>query len=198
MLVDADAGGIDHHDLAFESGGNRSKEPVPYPGFAPTDKPVVAGRRRAVALWYLGPRRPCAEPPENTVQHAPVIDARNAARLVRQQRLYDRPFPVRQFVSPPHHHASIAMERLNHASRQTSSPFMSLRPRAMQSPRVSTVDFQPMPPARCTFDCSRWFSRSGIRICRCPTRVRAGSAAKSVRRERRLRDVPVMSRLAFR
>jgi hypothetical protein len=58
----------------------------------------------------------------------PVINAGNTARLVRQQRRDDQPFPVRQFVSPPRHQTSIAMESLNHASQKTSRPFMSLRP----------------------------------------------------------------------
>src|SRR5438105_227906 len=34
--------GVDHHDLAFEGGGNCGKQPVPNPGFSPTDKPLVA------------------------------------------------------------------------------------------------------------------------------------------------------------
>ena len=42
MLVDAHAGGIDHHQFTIISGGNRCQKPVPDPGFAPADKPVVA------------------------------------------------------------------------------------------------------------------------------------------------------------
>ena len=136
MLVDADAGGIDHHDLAFESGGNGSQKPVPHPGFAPADEPVVAGGRGTVALWYLCPWRACSEPPKNTVQHSPVIDAGNAARLVRQQRLNDRPFPVRQFVASPCH-PKLLPEALNQSCSLPASQFMSLRSRGVDARAVS-------------------------------------------------------------
>ena len=128
MLVDADASGVDHHDLAFEGGGNRGKKPVPHPGFTPADKPVVTGGRGAVALGHLGPWRAGPKPPENAVQNPTIIYTGNPARLVRQQRLDDRPFLVCQFVWPPRHPASIAMKSLNHAAPQTSSRFMSLPP----------------------------------------------------------------------
>ena len=96
VLVDAHARGVDHHDLAVKAGRNRLQQPVPYSGFAPAHEPVVAGRRRAIALGYLGLRRAGAEPPEDAVQHPPVIDTRHAARLVRQQRLDNRPLRFRQ------------------------------------------------------------------------------------------------------
>lgn len=114
VLVDADTGGVDHDDLAFEGDGNRRKPAIPHPGFAPANEPVVAGRRWAVTFVYLGPWRAAAEAPENAVQDPPVINPRNTARLVGQPWLDDRPFPIRQFVSPPCHQASIAMESLNH------------------------------------------------------------------------------------
>ena len=127
MLVDADTGRIDHHDFAFESCGNRCQKPVPHPSFAPADEPVVASRRGAVALGYLGPWRACSEPPENAVQHAPVINAGNAARLVWQKRLDNRPFPVRQFVASPFH-PKLLPEALNQPTTLPASQFMSLRP----------------------------------------------------------------------
>lgn len=136
VLVDADAGGIDHHNLAFESGGNRSQKPVPHSSFAPADKPIVARGRGTVALWYLCPWRACSEPPKNTVQHSPVIDAGNAARLVRQQRLNDRPLPVRQFVASPRH-PKLLFEALNQPTALPASQFMSLRPRACWTTRPS-------------------------------------------------------------
>ena len=91
--VDADAGGVEQRDLAVEGDGDRSKQPVPHPGFASADEPVVAARRGAVSLGYLRPRRASPEMPKNAVQHPPAINAGNAAWLVRQQRLNDRPFP---------------------------------------------------------------------------------------------------------
>lgn len=56
-----------------------------------------------------------------------VINSGNATRLIGQQRLDDHPFPIRQFVAPPCHQASIAMESLNHVSRKTSSQLGNLR-----------------------------------------------------------------------
>ncbi|MBB4860888.1 hypothetical protein HNO88_004234, partial [Novosphingobium chloroacetimidivorans] len=129
VLAYADASGVDHHDLAFESGANSRQKPVPHPGFAPADELVVTGSRGAVTLGHLGPWRTGPKTPENAVQNPTIIYTGNPARLVRQQRLNDRPFLVCQFVSPPRHPASIAMEGLNHASRQTSSQFISLPPK---------------------------------------------------------------------
>jgi len=83
VWVDADAGGVEHRDLAVEGGGNRSKQPVPHPGFAPADEQVVADRRGTVSLGYLRPRRASLEMPTNAVQHPPVINAGNAVWLVR-------------------------------------------------------------------------------------------------------------------
>lgn len=162
MLVDTDAGRVDHHDLAFECGRNRRKQPVPHSGFGPADEPVVASCRGAVALWYLSPRRPSAEPPENAVQHPPVINARHSARLVRQQRLDNRPFPIHMFVSPPRHPASISMESLSHASRQTSSQFRSLRSSPLESFR-GTFGYD---QACADFSCAISFSR--MRLARVP------------------------------
>lgn len=84
MLVDADTGGIDHDDLAFEGGGNRRQQTVLHPAFTPADEPVVAGRRWAVTFGYFGPWRAGAEAPKNTVQDPPIINPRNTARLVGQ------------------------------------------------------------------------------------------------------------------
>lgn len=160
MLVDADTGGVDHHDLAVESSGYRRKQPVPNPGFAPADEPVVASRRGTVTLWYLSPRRPGAEPPENAVQNPSVINARNTAWLIGQQRFDNRPFPIRQFVSTPRHQASIAMKSLNHANRQTSRWFMSLRPKIPRHPRDVWC-----------LHCGRLTSTTSIGNCPLPTQA---------------------------
>lgn len=69
VRVDADAGGVEQRDLAVEGDGDRSKQPVPHPGFASADEPVVAARRGAVSLGYLRPRRASPEMPKNAVQH---------------------------------------------------------------------------------------------------------------------------------
>ena len=46
---------------------------------------VVAGRVRSITFGNIRPGRARAKPPENTVQHAPVIHPRYATRFVRQQ-----------------------------------------------------------------------------------------------------------------
>ncbi len=74
MLVDTDAGGIDHHDIPLESCGNSRRKPVLDAGFPPANEPIVAGRRRSIALGDLGPGRTCSKTPENAVGHSPVID----------------------------------------------------------------------------------------------------------------------------
>ena len=114
--------------------GNRSEQPVPHPGFAPADEPVVAGPRWAVPLRYLGPRRAGAKAPENALQHPPVVNSRNAARLVRQQRSNDRPFQSvssyrRRAIKPPSE-----MEGLNQLMAGSSS-----RPAITPAPRLTSV-----------------------------------------------------------
>ena len=83
---------------------------------------------------YLRPRRASPEMPKNAVQHPPAINAGNAAWLVRQQRLNDRPSPrptIRIATVPQCRPASTARESLNHAARETSRPSMSLPPRTL-------------------------------------------------------------------
>ena len=48
------------------------------PRLAPSVEAVHAGRVRAVARRNVGPRRPGAEPPEDAVEHAAIIDASHA------------------------------------------------------------------------------------------------------------------------
>ena len=128
MLVDAHAGGIDHHQFAVETSGNRRQQPIPDTGFAPTHEPVVAGGRRPIALGDFRPRRARSKPPEDPVQHPPIIDPRHTAWLVGQQRLDDCPFPICQFVSPSRHLPLHSRRSLNHAAPANSTRFMSLRP----------------------------------------------------------------------
>lgn len=139
MLVDADAGGVDHHDIALKGGRYRGQQSVPHSCFAPTHEAVVAGGRWPVALGHLSPWRACSKPPENTVQNTSVINPRNAARLVRQQRLNDRPFPVCQFVSPPRHQASITMIELKSHTHTIHKLFMSLRPRLYEKAAIQLL-----------------------------------------------------------
>ncbi len=99
VLVEADARTVDYDDLAVIGGGHGLQDTVPNARLPPANEAVVAGGVRTVALGNVPPGRACAKAPKNTVQNPPIIDARDAARLVRQQGLDDRPLPVAQLVS---------------------------------------------------------------------------------------------------
>src|SRR5690606_30521302 len=88
---------------------------------------VVAGRRRTIALRYVGPGRSRAQAPENPVQHLAIIHPWLAARLVRQQRLNDRPFKISDLVAASTHHIS-SFEELESHHPEPRYQFMSLRP----------------------------------------------------------------------
>ena len=104
MLMDPDTGGVDYHDVAIVALGNLGQKAIPVSGLAPSHKAIVAGGMRAVALRNVGPGRARPKAPEDAVQHLPIIDPRNTARLARQKRLDNRPFEIRQFVAAPTHH----------------------------------------------------------------------------------------------
>src|SRR5690625_6118322 len=99
MLVNADRGTVDHLEVALVSGRNCFVNSVPDAQFPPPHEAVVAGRRRTIALRYVGPGRSRAQAPENPVQHLAIIYPWLAARLVRQQRLNDRPFKISDLVA---------------------------------------------------------------------------------------------------
>ena len=117
MLMDPDTGGIDHHDVAIVALRYLGQKAIPVPGLAPPHKAIVAGAMRAVALRNVGPGRARSEAPEDAVQHLPVIDPPNAARLARQKRLDNRSFEIRQFVAAQAHHNPIALGRHFMSSR---------------------------------------------------------------------------------
>lgn len=140
--MDAHAGGIDHDQFAIISGRNRCQQSVPNPGFTPANEPVVAGCRRPVALGNFSPRRARPEAPHDPVENPPVIHSRHATRLVGQQGLDDRPFPICQFIPPACHQTLQIRRLLNHANRRSSSHFMSLRPSTEKGPAA----IAPRPP----------------------------------------------------
>ena len=139
MLVDANTGRVDHDDIAVVSLGNRFKKSIPDTGLPPADEAIVAGGRRTIAFWNFRPRRTCSEAPEDAVQNATIIDARNSARLIRQQRRDDRPFVVGEFVTAARHPGLPHSEALNHSCQKPPSGFMSLRPRDKEA--ESSVQF---------------------------------------------------------
>src|SRR5690606_29274853 len=100
---------------------------VPDAQFPPPHEAVVAGRRRTIALRYVGPGRSRAQAPENPVQHLAIIHPWLAARLVRQQRLNDRPFKISDLVAASAHHIS-SFEELESHYPEPRYQFMSLRP----------------------------------------------------------------------
>jgi hypothetical protein len=112
----ADTGGVDHHDVAVVSCGDRFEKPVPDPSLPPPDEAVVTGGRRTVAIRDLSPRRTRSKPPEDAVQNPPVINTGNPARLVGQQRRQDRPFMIAQFVTATRHSRFLPFRNLE--SRQ--------------------------------------------------------------------------------
>jgi len=89
VLVDANTGGVDHDDIAVVSLENRFEKSIPDTGLPPADEAIVAGRRWAIAFWNFRPGGTHSEAPEDAVQHTTIIDARNATRLIRQQRRDD-------------------------------------------------------------------------------------------------------------
>ena len=99
LLMDPNGGAVDHLDVAVRRDGDGVHQPVPDARFAPSHEAIVAGGARAIALGQIAPRRTGPQHPEDAVQHAAVIDARHASRLVGQQRLDHAPFEVGQVVS---------------------------------------------------------------------------------------------------
>lgn len=95
-------GRVDHLDITFSSLGDCVHDAVPDAGFAPPQEAVVAGRVRAVPLRKIAPWRTRAQYPEDTAQHPPVVDTRHAARIVRKQKVDDRPVEVGQVISSAH------------------------------------------------------------------------------------------------
>src|SRR4029450_4564676 len=91
LLMDPNGGAVDHLDVAVVRDGDGVHQPVPHARLPPSHEAVVTGGAWAIALRQVAPR--CTRPqyPEDAVQHAAVIDARHASRLVGQQRLDNAP-----------------------------------------------------------------------------------------------------------
>src|SRR5687767_1621965 len=66
--------------------------------------PAVQGAEVSVAGRHIPPRSPGPGPPQNPVDHLPVIEppAPAARRPVRQQRLQPRPFGIGQVMPSEH------------------------------------------------------------------------------------------------
>src|SRR5690606_13964730 len=119
---------VDHLEVALVSGRNCFVNSVPDAQFPPPHEAVVAGRRRTIALRYVGPGRSRAQAPENPVQHLAIIHPWLAARLVRQQRLNDRPVRFIDLGTSSARPISSSAE-LESRRPEPRYQFMSLRPR---------------------------------------------------------------------
>ena len=115
--MNAHHGTIDHLDIAVVGLGNRVHDAVPHARLAPANEAIVAGRVRTVAFRQVAPRRTRTQHPENPAQHPPVVNARNATRLVRKKRFDDRPFEVRQVVTSTHVKAPTVWKLESHRER---------------------------------------------------------------------------------
>ena len=98
-MVRPDGGAVDHLDVAIIGSGDGVHHSIPDPRLPPSDKAIVTGSARAIAFGKITPRRAGSEHPENAVQHATIIHARNASRLVGQKRLDHTPLEVGQIIS---------------------------------------------------------------------------------------------------
>lgn len=94
-----DGGAVDHLDVAVVRGGDGVHEVAPDACLSPSHEAVVAGGARAVALGQIAPGRTGSQHPEDAIQHAAIVHARHASRLVGQQRLDHAPLEVGQVVS---------------------------------------------------------------------------------------------------
>jgi hypothetical protein len=83
MLVHAHAGCIDHLYPAIVGGGQRFHDLVPDASLSPANEAIVASRVWPIVLWQIAPRCTRTQNPKDAIEHATVIYAPNAARLVR-------------------------------------------------------------------------------------------------------------------
>ena len=92
-------GTIDHLDLAVVGLRNGLQNLIPDAGSPPANEAIVAGRVGAIAFRNISPGCARAQPPEDAVQDAAVVNARHATRLVRQKRCDDLPLGIGEFVA---------------------------------------------------------------------------------------------------
>ena len=112
---------VDHLNLALVGLCDRRQYPVPHTRRAPTHELVIASGSGAVFLRQPPPRRAGPQNPEDTVQHPAIIDTRNAARLVWQQRRDHRPLEIRQLEA---HQIFPAIGRLNLIHEKTPYEYL--------------------------------------------------------------------------
>ena len=119
VLMHADNRRIDHLHGCVMTGGQRVHDPVPDARPSPANEAIVAGGVWAKVVRQIAPRRARTQDPKDAIEHAPVIYTRNAARLVRQERLDGGPFIIGEFVA---HDSRLRFGSLNHASGDAINP----------------------------------------------------------------------------
>nr|AAA22087.1 unknown [Agrobacterium tumefaciens] len=78
----ANGSAVDHLDVAIIGSSDGVHHSVPDACFPPSYESVVAGGSRTIAFGQVAPRRTGSEHPEDSIQHATVIDARHPSWLV--------------------------------------------------------------------------------------------------------------------
>lgn len=125
----ANHGAVDHLHVAVMRLDDGIHQPIPDAGFSPAVEAVVDCRARPVTLRQVAPRRARAQHPENAVENPPIVDPRDAPRLVGKMRLDRLPLEIRQLIPG---HGEAPSRSLNHAVCDSGirlRSFMSLRPR---------------------------------------------------------------------
>lgn len=82
LLVGPNGGAVDHLDVAVVRGSDCIHQPVPDARLSPSHEAVVASGARAISFRQVTPWRTGSQHPEDAVQHAAIIDAGHASRLV--------------------------------------------------------------------------------------------------------------------
>src|ERR1044072_1251966 len=113
VLMHADNRRIDNLYGCVMRGGQRIHNPAPDACPSPTDKAIVAGGVGAKVHRHIAPRCAGTQDPKDAIEHATIIYAPNAARLVRQHRLDGGPFVIAEFVA---HESRLRFRSLNHVS----------------------------------------------------------------------------------
>jgi hypothetical protein len=111
VLVHPHDRGIDHLHGRIVIGSQCIHDPVPDAGPPLTDKPIIASGAGTIGHRQVASGSACAQDPKDALQDAPVVNAGNAARLVRQKRPDGSPFKVREFIP---HDSRLPFGRLNH------------------------------------------------------------------------------------
>jgi hypothetical protein len=113
VLVHADDRGIDHLHRRVTTGGQCIHDPVPDASPPPPNEAIVTSGAGTVVLRQVAPWRTGTQDLKDAIEHATVIYAPNAARLVRQHRFDGGPFVIAEFVA---HDSRLRFRSLNHVS----------------------------------------------------------------------------------